>query len=198
MTYAYFARQLTPHICGRWHCTYRVWSPELAELTSQHPAESLRTYHTQKHACCGAERNLQAWYHEELPPILTGRSTWRFWLAIESWETWAPPLRLECIEETQHSGSSFGQSFSRSADLKFSSTSASPPIACLSVLPSSSGEKLRLHIPATQLPASTPMWTVTLCPLLCQFGACLSSNHSTPGILPLLPPWFKLDESHDR
>ena len=142
--------------------------------------DSKNTTHRNTQVTWVTERNLRAWYQEEPPPLLTGSSMWRFWLAIESWVTWAPPLGLEYVKETGHRGSSFGQTFSRSADLKFISTSASHPIAYRSVLPSSPWENVRLHIPAIQLPASTPLWAVTLCFPALQIWSLLKlqSQHS--------------------
>ena len=152
----------------------------LTNLLSQHPVESRRTHHTETLMTAELQKGACKLDLEEPPPLLTGRSMWRLWLAIESWVTWAPPLGLEYVKETGHRGSSFGQTFSRSADLKFINTSASHPIAYRSVLPSSPWENVRLHIPAIQLPASTPLWAVTLCFPALQIWSLLKlqSQHS--------------------
>ena len=152
----------------------------LLELNSQHPAKTLRTDHTETLRSAELHRETCRLGTRKSLPLLTGSSMWRFWLAIESWVTWAPPLGLEYVKETQHRGSSFGQKFSRSVDLKFISTRTSRPIAYRSVLPSSPWENVRLHIPAIQLPASTPLWAVTLCFPALQIWSLLElqSQHS--------------------
>ena len=85
----------------------------------------------------------------------------------------------------QPSGSSLGQSFSRSADLQFSSTSVSPPIVC-------SFTKLlgeaKIPDPCCLSACLSPFWAVPLGSLLWKFGACLSSNSSAQEAIPLLPP----------
>ena len=168
----------------------------LLKLNSQHPVKTLRTDHTETLRSAELHRETCRLGTRKSLPLLTGSSMWRFWLAIESWVTWATPLGLEFAEGTQYSVSSLGQSFSISADFQFSSTNVSPPIAYLSVLPPSPWEGLRFLIPAAYLPASPPFWSVTLGSLLWKFGACLSSKSSAQEAFPLLPPGIKLDSLH--
>lgn len=119
---------------------------------------------------------------ENPPPLLTGRFAWRFWLAREPWETWAPPLGFHYAEGTRQRDSwpslpFQGQTLTRWTNICIS---IAPPKA----YPARAGTRHSIHCSASRF---SPLWAETMCSPGPAFRDCLSSHsqHSA-GIYPFL------------
>ena len=78
ITQASFAKMLAPPLCGTWHCTYHVWSSELAWAKFTASSEDTKNRsHRNTEISWVTQRNLQAWY-----PEVTASSNWQLHVEV--------------------------------------------------------------------------------------------------------------------
>lgn len=60
ITQASFAKMLAPPLCGRWHCTYHVWSSKFAWANLTATSKNKNRFHRNTEISWVTQRNMQA------------------------------------------------------------------------------------------------------------------------------------------